>query len=123
MGVDTADVVGRSGECKFGNFTEWYYDWRLECPSTAWAESKTFKKYGISRICDNFYGFDWFCNMGAYFMCDNGLARDECQISKGQMNSVFPSLQDISNNTMMKKLTNTIRSSLDGTPGEIFARV
>lgn len=110
MIIDTADAVARPGECKFGNFSEWYYDWRLECPSTPWAESKTLKKYGMSRICDDFFGFDWFCNMGAYFMCEDGLARNEDQIKKGQMNAVFPKLQDVNNSTVAKKLTAAIRS-------------
>ena len=52
-------------------------------------------------------------------MCENGLACDKYQFSKGQMNSVFPSLQDISNDTATEKLTNAIRSSIDGIPDKI----
>jgi hypothetical protein len=116
---DTADAVGRPGECKFGTFSEWYYDWRLQCTNTPWAESKTLRKYGMSRICDDSFYFDWYANMGAFFMCEDGLARDEDQVRKGQMNSLFPSLQDVSNNTVTKKLTTAIRSSLDGVPNDI----
>jgi len=113
------DMCGRPGECKFGNFSEWYFDWLLNCPNTPWSESsKTLKKYGMCRICDDFFGFDWFCNMGAFFMCQDGLARDEDQVRKGQMNAVFPSLQVGSNNNVTKKLTNAIRSSLDGVPND-----
>mmetsp|Transcript_10357 Transcript_10357/g.17598 ORF Transcript_10357/g.17598 Transcript_10357/m.17598 type:complete len:493 (+) Transcript_10357:230-1708(+) len=115
---DTADAVGRPGECKFGNFSEWYFDWLLNCPNTPWSESKTLKKYGMCRICDDFFGFDWFRDMGAFFMCQDGLARDEDQVRKGQMNAVFPNLQVGSNNNVTKKLTNAIRSSLDGVPND-----
>jgi len=116
---DTADAVGRPGKCKFGNYSEWEFDLKLGCPNTPWAESKTLKKYGMRRICDDFFGFDWFCNMGAYWMCDDGLARNAEQIHKVQMNSVFPNLHDVNNASVAKKLRNAVRSSLDGMPHDI----
>ena len=116
---DTADAVGRPSESKFGNFSEWYYDWLLQCTNTPWTESKTLRNYGMSRICDDSFYFDWYANMGAFFMCEDGLARDEDQVRKGQMNSVFPSLQDVSNNAVTKRLTAAIRASLDGVPNDI----
>ena len=118
---DTADAVGRPGECNFGNYSEWEFGHKVGCPNNPWAESKALKKYGMSRICDNFFGFDWFCNMGAYWLCedDDGLARNEEQIRKGQMNSVFSNLHDVNNASVAKKLTNAVRSSLDGVPHDI----
>jgi len=116
---DTADAVGRPGECKFGSYSEWEFDFKVGCPNTPWAESKTLKKYGMSRICDDFFGFDWFCNIGAFWMCNDGLARNADQISKGQMNAVFPNLHDVSNAYVAKKLTNAVRCSLERVPHEI----
>ena len=47
-------------------------------------------------------------------MCEDGLVRNEDQIKKGQMNALFPKLQDVNNSTVAKKLTAAIRISLDG---------
>jgi len=118
--IDTADAVGRPVELKFGNYVDWSYDLKVGCPNTPWTQSKTLKKSGMSRICDDHFCFDWLCTMGAYFMC-GGLTRDEDQVTKGQMNTVFPKLQDGSNNNVAKKLTETIRSSLaaDGVPLDV----
>ena len=80
---------------------------------------KLFKKYGMSRICDNFFEFDCFCNISAYWMCDDGLSRNANQINKGQMNAVYPYLHGVSNAYVSKKLTNVVRLSLQGASHEI----
>ncbi len=118
--VDTADAVGRPGEGKYCNFAEWSYNQKMNCPNTPWAQSKTLKKSGMCRICDESFFFDWFCVMGCYFMCD-GLTRSNDQIRKGQMNCVFPKLQDGSNNNVSKQLKDCIRLSLAkiGVPEDI----
>ncbi len=69
------DGIGRPGECTFQNFNDWSFDMLLNVIDTLWRESKTFKKYTMPRITDNFFGFDWYCVMGAYFMCEDALYR------------------------------------------------
>jgi hypothetical protein len=120
---DTADSVARPSESKNSQFPDWSYDLLLQMTNTPVRETKTLKTYGMGRICDESFVFDWYFNMGAYWMCEDGLARNEDQIRKGQMNSVFPSLQDVSTNTVAKKITGIIRGAFpDGVDDKIRKR-
>ena len=90
--ITTWDAIGRPGEVKFIEFSDWSYDYLLKCVDTLWKESKTLTKYTMPRFTDEFFGFDWYCVLGGYFMCEQGLYRNEEQISAEKMNVLFPSL-------------------------------
>eukprot|EP00956_Cyclotella_meneghiniana_P002525 scaffold2885_cov62-Cyclotella_meneghiniana.AAC.2 len=110
--ITTQEAIGRPGECKFQDFNDWSYDYLLNVVDTLWKESKTLKSYTMPRFTDEFFGLDWYCVLGAYFMCDDGLFRSTEDIEKGKMNAVFPSLHQVQDKAVAKKLTNAIRDNL-----------
>jgi hypothetical protein len=72
------------------------------------------------RISDDFFGFDWYFVMGAYFMCEDGLFRSELQRDDGKMNAVFPNLQGLLDSSVCRKIANAIRSNLpDHIPDDV----
>ena len=84
----------------------------LNVVDTLWRESKTLLKYTMPRITDdNFFGFDWYCVMGAYFMCKDALYRTPEQIKLGKMSAVFPSLHQVSDKNVTKKMSNAIQTN------------
>eukprot|EP00804_Cyclotella_cryptica_P012195 CCRYP_009881-RA/>CCRYP_009881-RA protein AED:0.04 eAED:0.01 QI:0/0/0/1/1/1/2/0/500 len=121
--ITTQEAIGRPGECKFQDFNDWSYDYLLNVVDTLWKESKTLKKYTMPRFTDEFFGLDWYCVLGAYFMCDDGLFRSPEDISNGKMNAVFPSLHQVQDKAVAKKLTNAIRTNLpDDIPNHVRDR-
>ena len=90
------DAVGRPGEIKFYEYSTWTYDYHVKVVDTLHKESKRLKVYTMPRFADDWYGFDWYCNMGAYYMCEQGLYQNAEQIEAGKTDAVFVNLQSIS---------------------------
>jgi hypothetical protein len=58
------------GEIKYDDYIDWYFDLLTELVDTSWKESKNLKKYTMPRFSDDFFRFDLYCVMGAFFMSE-----------------------------------------------------
>jgi len=108
----TSDSVARGGEVKFQVFKEWDFDHFLKVTNTGWTESKTCNYYAMARVPDKMWCFCFYFHMAAYFMCCNGLYRTQEQIEKSLSKVVFPSLYNIGDASVAKKLTVGVRKYL-----------
>jgi hypothetical protein len=100
----TADSVACGGEVKFQVFKEWDYDHFLKVTNTGWTELKTCNFYAMAHVPDEKWCFCFYFHMAAYFMCCNGLYRNEDQIKKNLSMVVFPSLHYIQDVAIAKKI-------------------
>ncbi|KAL3795495.1 hypothetical protein ACHAWO_003295 [Cyclotella atomus] len=105
-------AIGRPGEIKYDDYNDWYFDLLTELVDTSWKESKNLKKYTMPRVSDDFFGFDWYCVMGAFFMCEDGLFRSEEQIEQGKLNAVFVRLHQLQDASVAGKLAAAIQSNI-----------
>ena len=108
----TSDSVARGGEVKFQVFKEWDFDHFLKVTNTGWTESKTCNYYAMARVPDKMWCFCFYFHMAAYFMCCNGLYRTQEQIEKSLSKVVFPSLYNIGDASVARKLTVGVRKYL-----------
>jgi hypothetical protein len=110
--LTTHDAIGRPGEIKYDDYNDWYFDLLTELVDTSWKESKNLKKYTMPRVSDDFFGFDWYYVMGAFFMCEDGLFRSEEQIEQGKLNAVFVRLHQLQDASVAGKLAAAIQSNI-----------
>lgn len=108
----TYDSIGRGGEVKFQDVTDWNWDYLLNVTDTGWSESKTLNAYAMARIPDENPLFDFYFQLGAYAMCEKGLYRSQEQIANNLLNKVFCNLHAIQNNSVTGKITDAIRANL-----------
>jgi len=110
----TYDSVARGGEVKFQKFSDWSFDYMTYVLDTKWSETKTCDKYAMPRVPDKRWWFCFFYLMGAYAMCGNGLYRTEAQKCNGFEHTVFPDLQQVSDNYVTTLLGSWIKKGLAG---------
>ena len=90
-------------------FTDWYFDFRLSVVDTQWHETKTLVSYAMPRVPDKRWWFDFYCMMGAYFMCCKGLFRTDEQINNGLEYAVFPNLYQVADSYVATLLTKSLQ--------------
>jgi hypothetical protein len=106
--LTTHDAIGRPGEIKYDDYIDWYFDLLTELVDTSWKESKNLKKYTMPCFSDDFFGFDWYCVMGAFFMSEDGLFRSKQeQIEQGKLNAVFVRLHQLQDNLVAGNASST----------------
>ena len=110
--VSTADAVARGGEVKFQKYTEWDFDFNSRVLDTKWNEPKTANTYGMARIPDARWWFDFYCIMGAYAMVANGLYRSPKHKMDGLESAVFPDLHNIGDSSVTSQLGRVIQENL-----------
>lgn len=115
------DAVARGGEVKFQKFTDWSFDYLANVLDTKWHEPKTVESYGMPRIPDRRWWFDFYCLTGAYGMCDNGFFRSEQQIADGLQYAVFPDLHKVSDNHVTTQLGEALKGTLPPSVKDSFS--
>jgi hypothetical protein len=73
MIIATWDAFARPGEVNFYQYSDWTYDYLLNCVDTLHKEKKTMKRTTMPRIADELFYFDFYFAMGAFWMCEDGL--------------------------------------------------
>jgi hypothetical protein len=107
-----ADAIGRGGEAKSQTFRDWSFDYSWNVTNTPWKEKKTIQGYAVPRVADERWFANWYCMMGMYGMCENGLYRSPHEIASGLMLAVFPLLHGKTDEYCSEKITRVIRSAL-----------
>lgn len=116
-------AVGRGGEVKFNDYSEWQYHPRFQVTDIGWTELKVLEKYSCPMVPDaDSYILDFYHALGCYWAVEKGLYRTQTAIRSGVGNYLFPSLHKITDRRVTAKVTDTIRRSLPrGTPKEVAA--
>ncbi len=107
-----ANSVAHGGEVKFQVFKEWDYHHFLKVTNTCRTKLKTCNFYAMDWVPDEKWCFCFYFHMATYFMCCNGLYRNEDQIKSDLTMEVFLSLHSIQDNAIAKKITTAIRKYL-----------
>ena len=109
--VTIYDSVGRGGEIKFNQFSNWVYDARFELPDIVWHEIKVLKNYAMPMVPhqDN-YPCNWFHSLASFWICEKGLFRKNMKSHVSDF--LFPKLHRLRDTTIATNLTRTIRENL-----------
>mmetsp|Transcript_21136 Transcript_21136/g.33149 ORF Transcript_21136/g.33149 Transcript_21136/m.33149 type:complete len:441 (+) Transcript_21136:103-1425(+) len=107
-----AEAIGRGGEAKFQTFRDWYFDCLWKVTNTPWKEKKTIQGYAMARVADEKWFKDWYCTMGMFALCEDGLYRSPTQKNNGLEQVVFPLLYGRKDEGASTLITRTIRSAL-----------
>jgi len=107
-----AEAIGRGGEAKFLTFRDWFFDYLWNVTNTPWKEKKTIQGYAMARVADEQWYKDWYCTMGMFALCEDGLYRTPTQKNDGMGQVVFPLLYGRKDEGATTLVTETIRSGL-----------
>ena len=103
--------VGRGGEIKFQQYSDWMWDSRFDTIYTTWHESKTLQHYAIPMVPEKSnYVCDWYHSLGCFYAVEQGLFRNTKNSSVSDF--VFPRLHKLRDNTITKNLNKCIRENL-----------
>lgn len=108
----TYRAVGRGGEVKFQTYNDWKFDYYVKILDTMWRESKNASAYGMPRVADDEFLFDYFFIHAAFGLGADGFVRTPEQVRDGKEMHVYPSLHAIHNNSVSAKMTTAIRAAL-----------
>jgi hypothetical protein len=113
--------IGRGGEVKFQDYSEWTYHPLLEVTGSSWTETKTLHCYPMPMVPEKLsWEYDFYHMLGTYYSIKNGLHRSQDEINKGLLNSVFPDLHQYLDTGATKQMTSIIREKLpEGCPDKI----
>ena len=110
--ADTFDAAGRGGEVKFQNYNDWRHDYALEATDAPWHEAKVIDCYSRPGISDDDWPFDFHAVKGAFYMCERGLHRTDAQKKRGIEHTVYPSLYNVHNNSVAKKISKVLKQQI-----------
>jgi len=110
--LSIAEAIGRGGEAKFQTFRDWYFDSLWKVTNTPWKEKKTIQAYAMARVADENWYKDWYCAMGMFALCEDGLYRSPSQKNAGLEQVVFPLLYGRKDEGATTIVTESIRSGL-----------
>lgn len=115
----TWSAVGRAGEIKHQCLNDWKYDAYLNVTDISWREMKTISKHAMPMVPDRHYPVCFYHAIGCYFALEDGLLRSP-EMERSKKNVLFPSLQNVSNESVARKLGKMIKDNLPkDTPAEI----
>lgn len=105
--VITKHAVGRGGESKHLNITNFQYNPHLDCLDPTWTEQKTLSLYSCPLV-PNKYGWptDVYHALGCYFACGNGLYRETGVKNR---NNLIPRVASMAGSGVSRWLTSAIR--------------
>jgi len=105
------NAVGRSGEVKFVDTSNWMYDTRFEVTDILWQQSKTSSIQTMPMLVDkHHYSVCFYHSIGCYFAVEHGLARDGTLEEYSSF--LFPNLHSVKDKQVAEKITLIIQSNL-----------
>jgi hypothetical protein len=116
-------AVGRGGEIKHQDFTEWMWHPKYEVIDIGWTELKLLEKYAMPMVPHrhNFLNDFYHC-LGSFWMVERGLFRSNDPDERAIASSLFTDLHGLNDAGVTKKLTSIIRANLpDGCPADIVS--
>ena len=103
--------MGRPGEIRFLNYTDWQFHHALCILNIWWSEMKRLRKSAMPMIPDySSFLFDIYFVLGCYYCVSGGLMRSESQKQSGQENIVFPLLFAMQVKSVATKLAYVLRA-------------
>lgn len=107
------NAIGRPGEVKFIDTSNWTYHSRFDTVDIKWLETKTKSVQAMVMYPDKFYYLlDFYHALGSYWAVEGGLFRSEDQSSYATY--LFPLLHNMTDNSVSNKILQTIRALLPG---------
>ena len=104
-------AVGRGGEAKFLNTSNFMYHGRFQCPDIVWTELKNMKKYAMPMFPNkDDWKSDFYHSVGAFWAVEWGLHRPATR--QDTESFLFPHLHSIKSDNVSKKITAIMRSVL-----------
>ena len=112
-------AVGRGGEVKFNDTSEWMHHPPFGCTDVKWIESKTVSKQAMPMFSNkSSWLTDFFHCAGSYWAVEDGLFRTPEH--NGIQTFLFPNLHEMQNNSVSQKMTAIIHRCLpQGIPAEL----
>lgn len=114
-------AIGRGGEPKFQDYSEWMWHPRFEVLDPGWTELKMLEKYAMPMVPHkNHFVDDIYHCFGSFWSVESGLFRSQQPDQQAIASYVFPDLHSLVDSGVAKKMTTIIRENLpEGCPPEI----
>ena len=114
------NAVSRPGELKYVDTSNWMWHPRFDTTDFKWVETKTSSVQAMPMLPDKkHYLLCIYHCLGSFWTVEDGLFRDETDPSSSAT-YLFPLLRGFKDNSVAKRILNTIRNILpDNTPEEL----
>ena len=115
-------AVGRGGEIKRQDFTEWMWHPTYEALDIGWTELKLLEKYAMPMVPHrNHFLNDFYHCLASFWAVERGLFRSDGD-ERAIANFLFPDLHSLNGSGVTKKVTAVIRENLpEGCPADIVS--
>ena len=105
------NAIGRPGEAKFIDTSNWTWHGRFDVVDIQWLETKTKSVQAMPMFPDKcYYLLDFYHAIGSYWAVEGGLFRTDDQSPYATY--LFPLLHKMADNSVASKILNTIRDLL-----------